>query len=39
MQVSHSDPQMPSAILLAEKAGQALQTELLRLNEYMGNTP
>lgn len=29
---------MPSAILLAEKAGQALQTQLLRLNEFMGNT-
>lgn len=29
---------MPSVILLAEKAGQALQTQLLRLNEFMGNT-
>ncbi|KAM9348690.1 arf-GAP with Rho-GAP domain, ANK repeat and PH domain-containing protein 1 [Symphorus nematophorus] len=29
-----SDPQSPSPILLAERAGQALQTELLRLNEY-----
>lgn len=28
------DPQSPSPILLAEKAGQALQSELLRLNEY-----
>ncbi|KAM8741507.1 arf-GAP with Rho-GAP domain, ANK repeat and PH domain-containing protein 1 isoform 2-T3 [Acanthopagrus schlegelii] len=32
--VCQSDPQSPSAILLAERAGQALQTELLRLNEY-----
>ncbi|XP_018517421.1 arf-GAP with Rho-GAP domain, ANK repeat and PH domain-containing protein 1 [Lates calcarifer] len=32
--VCQSDPQGPSPILLAERAGQALQTELLRLNEY-----
>ncbi|XP_010729768.3 arf-GAP with Rho-GAP domain, ANK repeat and PH domain-containing protein 1 isoform X1 [Larimichthys crocea] len=32
--VCQSDPQNPSPIMLAEKAGQALQTELLRLNEY-----
>ncbi|XP_032432456.1 arf-GAP with Rho-GAP domain, ANK repeat and PH domain-containing protein 1 [Xiphophorus hellerii] len=32
--VSSSDPQSPSPILLAEKASQALQIELLRLNEY-----
>ncbi|XP_059207922.1 arf-GAP with Rho-GAP domain, ANK repeat and PH domain-containing protein 1 [Centropristis striata] len=32
--VCPSDPQTPSPILLAERAGQALQTELLRLNEY-----
>ncbi|XP_067465193.1 arf-GAP with Rho-GAP domain, ANK repeat and PH domain-containing protein 1 isoform X2 [Thunnus thynnus] len=32
--VCQSDPQSPSPILLAERAGQALQTELLRLNEY-----
>ncbi|XP_008400055.1 arf-GAP with Rho-GAP domain, ANK repeat and PH domain-containing protein 1 [Poecilia reticulata] len=32
--VSSSDPQCPSPILLAEKASQALQIELLRLNEY-----
>ncbi|XP_054902898.1 arf-GAP with Rho-GAP domain, ANK repeat and PH domain-containing protein 1 [Poeciliopsis prolifica] len=32
--VSSSDPQSPSPILLAEKANQALQIELLRLNEY-----
>ncbi|XP_028276561.1 arf-GAP with Rho-GAP domain, ANK repeat and PH domain-containing protein 1 isoform X2 [Parambassis ranga] len=32
--VSHSDPLSPSPILLAERANQALQTELLRLNEY-----
>ncbi|XP_047235773.1 arf-GAP with Rho-GAP domain, ANK repeat and PH domain-containing protein 1 isoform X2 [Girardinichthys multiradiatus] len=32
--VSSSDPQRHSPILLAEKANQALQTELLRLNEY-----
>ncbi|XP_075888233.1 arf-GAP with Rho-GAP domain, ANK repeat and PH domain-containing protein 1 isoform X2 [Nelusetta ayraudi] len=37
--VSHSDPQMPSAILLAERAGQALQTQLLRLNEFMDVPP
>lgn len=27
-----------SAIMLAEKAGQALQTELLRHNEFIGET-
>ncbi|XP_038144260.1 arf-GAP with Rho-GAP domain, ANK repeat and PH domain-containing protein 1 isoform X1 [Cyprinodon tularosa] len=32
--VSSSDPQRHSPILLAEKANQALQIELLRLNEY-----
>ncbi|XP_037830410.1 arf-GAP with Rho-GAP domain, ANK repeat and PH domain-containing protein 1 [Kryptolebias marmoratus] len=32
--VCPSDPQSPSPILLAEKANQALQIELLRLNEY-----
>ncbi|XP_076605795.1 arf-GAP with Rho-GAP domain, ANK repeat and PH domain-containing protein 1 [Chaetodon auriga] len=32
--VCQSDPQSPSPILLAERAGQALQTELLRANEY-----
>ncbi|XP_041864759.1 arf-GAP with Rho-GAP domain, ANK repeat and PH domain-containing protein 1 isoform X2 [Melanotaenia boesemani] len=32
--VCPSDPQNPSPILLAERANQALQTELLRLNEY-----
>ncbi|XP_029304199.1 arf-GAP with Rho-GAP domain, ANK repeat and PH domain-containing protein 1 [Cottoperca gobio] len=32
--VCQSDPQSPSPILLAERANQALQTELLRLNEY-----
>ncbi|XP_040007483.1 arf-GAP with Rho-GAP domain, ANK repeat and PH domain-containing protein 1 isoform X2 [Xiphias gladius] len=32
--VCQVDPQSPSPILLAERAGQALQTELLRLNEY-----
>lgn len=32
--VSSSDPQTPSLILLAERANQALQTELLRVNEY-----
>ncbi|KAI3373370.1 hypothetical protein L3Q82_006663 [Scortum barcoo] len=32
--VCQSDPQSPSPIVLAERAGQALQTELLRLNEY-----
>lgn len=36
--VCQLDPQSPSPILLAERAGQALQTELLRLNEYLGNT-
>ncbi|XP_069572651.1 arf-GAP with Rho-GAP domain, ANK repeat and PH domain-containing protein 1 [Brachyistius frenatus] len=32
--VRQSYPQSPSPILLAERANQALQTELLRLNEY-----
>ncbi|XP_026166081.1 arf-GAP with Rho-GAP domain, ANK repeat and PH domain-containing protein 1 [Mastacembelus armatus] len=32
--VCQSDPQSPSPILLAERAGQGLQTELLRLNEF-----
>lgn len=32
--VRQSDPQSPSPILLAERANQGLQTELLRLNEY-----
>ncbi|XP_067348222.1 arf-GAP with Rho-GAP domain, ANK repeat and PH domain-containing protein 1 isoform X2 [Channa argus] len=32
--VCQSDPHNPSPTLLAETAGQALQTELLRLNEY-----
>lgn len=32
-----TDPQYPSAITLAEQSGQALQTELLRLNEFTGN--
>ncbi|XP_070773991.1 arf-GAP with Rho-GAP domain, ANK repeat and PH domain-containing protein 1 isoform X2 [Enoplosus armatus] len=34
VKVCQSDPQTPSPILLAERAGQALQNELLRLNEY-----
>ncbi|XP_047184084.1 arf-GAP with Rho-GAP domain, ANK repeat and PH domain-containing protein 1 [Scophthalmus maximus] len=34
VKVRQSDLQSPSPILLAERAGQALQTELLRLNEY-----
>ncbi|XP_029029918.1 arf-GAP with Rho-GAP domain, ANK repeat and PH domain-containing protein 1 isoform X2 [Betta splendens] len=33
--VCQSDPQSPAPILLAERAGQALQTELLRLNQYL----
>lgn len=37
VQVCHTDPQNPSPIALAEKAGRALQTELLRLNEFTGN--
>lgn len=37
-QVCQTDPQSPSPILLAEKAGQALQTQLLKLNEYTGDT-
>ncbi|XP_061660305.1 arf-GAP with Rho-GAP domain, ANK repeat and PH domain-containing protein 1 [Syngnathoides biaculeatus] len=32
--VCQTDPQCPSVIQLAERAGQALQVELLRLNEY-----
>ncbi|XP_049598018.1 arf-GAP with Rho-GAP domain, ANK repeat and PH domain-containing protein 1 isoform X2 [Syngnathus scovelli] len=32
--VCQTDPQSPSPIQLAERAGQALQAELLRLNEY-----
>ncbi|XP_074528477.1 arf-GAP with Rho-GAP domain, ANK repeat and PH domain-containing protein 1 [Halichoeres trimaculatus] len=32
--VRQSDPQSPSPVLLAERANQGLQTELLRLNEY-----
>ncbi|XP_069395470.1 arf-GAP with Rho-GAP domain, ANK repeat and PH domain-containing protein 1 isoform X2 [Paralichthys olivaceus] len=32
--VRQSEPQSPSPILLAERAGHALQSELLRLNEY-----
>ncbi|XP_034538919.1 arf-GAP with Rho-GAP domain, ANK repeat and PH domain-containing protein 1 [Notolabrus celidotus] len=32
--VCQTGPQTPSATLLAERANQALQTELLRLNEY-----
>ncbi|XP_019747482.1 arf-GAP with Rho-GAP domain, ANK repeat and PH domain-containing protein 1 [Hippocampus comes] len=32
--VCQTDPLSPSAIQLAERAGQALQAELLRLNEY-----
>ncbi|XP_044078447.1 arf-GAP with Rho-GAP domain, ANK repeat and PH domain-containing protein 1 [Siniperca chuatsi] len=37
--VCQSDPQSPSPILLAERAGKALQTELLRLNEYTAIPP
>lgn len=37
VQVCPTDPQYPSAITLAEKSGQTLQTELLRLNEFTGN--
>ncbi|XP_049447878.1 arf-GAP with Rho-GAP domain, ANK repeat and PH domain-containing protein 1 [Epinephelus fuscoguttatus] len=37
--VCQSDPQSPSPILLAERAGKALQTELLRLNEYTDVPP
>lgn len=37
IQVCPTDLQSPSPIVLAEKAGQALQTELLRLNEYTGD--
>ncbi|KAM7373800.1 hypothetical protein PAMP_006503 [Pampus punctatissimus] len=32
--VCQSEPQSPAPILLAERAGQALQAELLQLNEY-----
>ncbi|KAM9788515.1 arf-GAP with Rho-GAP domain, ANK repeat and PH domain-containing protein 1 [Neosynchiropus ocellatus] len=32
--VCQTDPQVPSSVQLAERAGQALQVELLRLNEY-----
>ncbi|XP_061607428.1 arf-GAP with Rho-GAP domain, ANK repeat and PH domain-containing protein 1 isoform X2 [Phyllopteryx taeniolatus] len=32
--VCQTEPQSPSAIQLAERSGQALQAELLRLNEY-----
>ncbi|XP_061904994.1 mucin-5AC isoform X2 [Entelurus aequoreus] len=32
--VCQSDPQSPSPIQLAERAGQALQAEILKLNEY-----
>lgn len=34
VKVCPSDPQSPAPILLAESAQQALQTELLRINEY-----
>uniref|UniRef100_A0A672FAI8 Arf-GAP with Rho-GAP domain, ANK repeat and PH domain-containing protein 1-like n=1 Tax=Salarias fasciatus TaxID=181472 RepID=A0A672FAI8_SALFA len=34
VKVCPSDPQSPSPILLAERANQPLQTELLRINEY-----
>ncbi|CAK6981361.1 arf-GAP with Rho-GAP domain%2C ANK repeat and PH domain-containing protein 1 [Scomber scombrus] len=37
--VCQSDPESPSPILLAERAGQALQTELLRLNQYIEVPP
>nr|XP_020446852.1 arf-GAP with Rho-GAP domain, ANK repeat and PH domain-containing protein 1-like [Monopterus albus] len=37
--VRQSDPQSPSPILLAERAGKALQAELLRLNEYTDVPP
>ncbi|XP_039633654.1 arf-GAP with Rho-GAP domain, ANK repeat and PH domain-containing protein 1 isoform X1 [Perca fluviatilis] len=37
--VCQTDLQSPSPILLAERAGQALQTELLRLNEYTDVPP
>lgn len=37
VQVCPTNPQYPSAITLAEKSGQTLQTELLRLNEFTGN--
>lgn len=37
VQVCPTDPQNPSPIVLAEKANQALQTELLRLNEFTGD--
>ncbi|CAN9501222.1 unnamed protein product [Ophioblennius macclurei] len=34
VKVCPSDPQSPAPILMAESANQALQTELLRINEY-----
>ncbi|XP_078100668.1 uncharacterized protein LOC144513457 isoform X2 [Sander vitreus] len=37
--VCQTDLQSPSPILLAERNGQALQTELLRLNEYTDVPP
>ncbi|XP_068437176.1 arf-GAP with Rho-GAP domain, ANK repeat and PH domain-containing protein 1 [Clinocottus analis] len=37
--VCPSDPQSPAPILLAERSGRALQTELLRLNEYTDIPP
>lgn len=37
-QVRQFEIQNPSLVVIAEKAGQALQSELLRLNEYTGNT-
>ncbi|KAK5858102.1 hypothetical protein PBY51_002270 [Eleginops maclovinus] len=37
--VCQTDPLSPSPILLAERANQALQTELLRLNEYTDIPP
>lgn len=37
-QVRQFEIQNPSLVVIAEKAGQALQSELLRLNEYTGKT-
>ncbi|CAJ1063215.1 arf-GAP with Rho-GAP domain%2C ANK repeat and PH domain-containing protein 1 [Xyrichtys novacula] len=37
--VRQTDPQNPSPVHLAERANQALQTELLRLNEYTDVPP
>ncbi|XP_057675990.1 arf-GAP with Rho-GAP domain, ANK repeat and PH domain-containing protein 1 isoform X2 [Corythoichthys intestinalis] len=37
--VCQTDPQSPSVIQLAERAGQAMQAELLRLNEYTEMPP